>query len=1021
MIRSLPSFLAATLSVAALPAVAADDIDFERDVRPILAEKCTLCHGPDDAKGGLRLTDLEKAGSELKSGHIAIVPGDPDASALIDRIYHDDPDEVMPPPDKAEPLTEAEKNTLRLWIASGADWPRHWAYEPLSQDAPPEVKNPPMPIRNPIDQFVLAKLAEKNITPSAEASPETLIRRLYYDLVGLPPETEAVEAFQKAWAMDPDKAYRAVVDELLASPRFGERWGRHWLDKARYADSDGYEKDNNRPNAWRYRDWVIDAINRDLPFDQFTIEQLAGDLLPDAGENQKLATAFHRQTLTNTEGGTDKEQWRVAAVMDRTETVGTVWMGLTVGCARCHTHKYDELTQSEYYQLFGYFNNGDETNTRVRRSAADWAKWEKDHAAHLAKLKAENKRLADATAAAVKRLPAWEKSVVDQLTAAEDISDPALFDLEIKETAPPKDVKLTRQKDGSWLVSGKNPPTATYTLIGELPAGTYSGLRLDVFADKSLPSNGPGRVDHGNFVLNHLRLSLAGKQIAFGGARASHAQAGYPAQNALDGNIKEGKDGTGWAVGPEYGKDHHAEFGFAAPVTLNKATKFSIQLVQTYGTSHTIGRFQVRALTQATDLIVPDGIRGLLSKAASERTIEETAQLKSYYTRQVAPETRSIAAAIEKLKAATPAKPELNVRVVSQRTKDPRQTHILNRGEFKQPLDPVEPGTPAVLPAVKHRDKTGDRLDLARWLVSGENPLPPRVLVNQVWAYLFGAGIVPTMNDFGVRGDRPSHPHLLDWLAAEFIRLDWSRKDLIRTIVTSSTYRQSSNHRPELREIDPKNRLLARQNRFRVEAEIVRDLSLAAAGLLSDKIGGPSVFPPMPEGVANVNYNSAFKWKVSTDEDRYRRGLYTFFKRTAPHPTLMTFDCPDSNVTNVQRTRSNTPLAALVTLNNEVYREAAVGLAARVLKASPDAVDVAKIDKAFEVTLTREPVADERQALLDLLDKSRVHYGTHPDDARKLLAGLPAAADTGIPEPELASWTATLRVLLNLDEFLTRS
>lgn len=992
-------------------------------MRPIFAEKCTICHGPDDDKGGLRLTNLENASIELKSGNTAIVPGDAKASALIDRIFHDDPDEVMPPPDKAEPLTDAEKNTLRRWIAAGADWPRHWAYEPLSQDAPPEVKNSKAKIRNPIDRYVLAKLTENNIAPSQEASPESLIRRLHYDLVGLPPEPAAVDAFLKAHAADPDKAYRALVDELLASPRFGERWGRHWLDKARYADSDGYEKDNNRPNAWRYRDWVIDAINRDLPFDQFTIEQLAGDLLPDANENQKLATAFNRQTLTNTEGGTDKEQWRVAAVMDRAETLGTVWLGLTVGCARCHTHKYDELTHSDYYSLFAYFNNGDETNTKVRRSEADWTKWEKDHDGHLAKIKAENERLKVATSAAIQKLPAWEKATAAQLAAvAKGAPDTGLFDLEIKETAPPKDVILTKQKDGSYLVSGKNPPTATYTLIGELPAGTYSGLRLDVFADKSLPAKGPGRVKHGNFVLNHLRLSLAGKQIPFGGARASHAQDGYPAQNALDPNIKEGKDGTGWAIGPQYGKDNHAEFGFASAVTLDKPTKFSIQLVQTYGTSHTIGRFRVRALTQPTNLVVPDKIRSLLTKATTERSAEEKAQLENYYTAQVAPETRTIAATITKLKAAMPAKPELDVRVVSQRSKDPRQTHVLNRGEFKQPLDPVEPSTPATLPPVEHRDKTGgDRLDLARWLVSGENPLPPRVAANHLWAYLFGEGIVPTMNDFGVRGDRPSHPELLDWLAAEFIRLDWSRKDLIRTVVNSSTYRQSSTHRPELREVDPKNRLLARQNRFRVDAEIVRDLSLAAAGLLSDKIGGASVYPPMPDGVANVNYNSAFKWKVSADEDRYRRGLYTFFKRTAPHPTLMTFDCPDSNVTNVQRTRSNTPLAALVTLNNEVYREAAIGLSRRVIDAKPDARDEEKIARAFSFTVTRTPDSEEQKALLDLLSQSRAYYKTNPEAAAQLLGEVPAASDTDIPPAELASWTATLRVLLNLDEFLTRS
>jgi len=1000
--------------------MATDDVDFERDVRPIFAEKCTLCHGPDDAKGGLRLTNLDNASVELKSGNHAIVPGKVDASSLIDRINHTDPDEIMPPPDKAEPLTDAEKSILKQWIARGAEWPRHWAYEPLSQKAPPEVEAPAAAIRNPIDRYVLARLAREKITASPPATPEILIRRLSYDLIGLPPRADEVEAFLKACAADPDKAYTALVDRLLASPRFGERWGRHWLDKARYADSDGYEKDNNRPNAWRYRDWVIDAINRDLPFDQFTIEQLAGDLLPDADQNQKLATAFNRQTLTNTEGGTDKEQWRVAAVMDRTETLGAVWLGLTVGCARCHTHKYDEITHHDYYSLYAYFNNGDETSTKVPRTAEEWAKWENDHAAYLKTFQAKRKEQSALINQVSERIPDWEKSVIAHIADAVK-ADTGLQDLAVGEVQPPKDVVFKKLEDGSYLATGKNPETATYTLVGELPAGTYSGLRLDVLSHDSLPAKGPGRVKHGNFVLNHLRLTLDGKPVSFGGARADHSQADYPVQNALDPNVKANKEGTGWAIGGEYGTDHYAEFGFASTVTLEEPAKFSVQLVQNYGSSHTIGRFKISALTGATDLIVPDEIRNLLTKPRDQRSEEETKRLRDYYAANIAPETRAIAATIAELQAGQPKAPALDVRVISQRTKDPRQSHIFNRGEFKQPLDAVDPGTPPTLPPVSHRAQTGDRLDLARWLVNGENPLPPRVAVNHIWAYLFGAGIVPTMNDFGVRGDRPSHPELLDWLAREFIRLDWSRKDLIRTIVGSSTYRQSSNHRPELARIDPKNELLARQNRFRVDAEIIRDVSLAAAGLLSDKIGGPSVFPPMPDGVAEVNYNSSFKWRVSENEDRYRRGLYTFFKRTAPHPTLMTFDCPDSNVTTVQRTRSNTPLAALVTLNNEVFREAAVGLARRVIEEQPETDDAQKIAHAFSVTLTRAPDQAEQTSITDLLAQSRTYYRTNPDAAAQLLGDLPAASDSKIPPAELAAWSATLRVLLNLDEFLTRS
>ncbi|NCF84665.1 MAG: DUF1553 domain-containing protein [Verrucomicrobiaceae bacterium] len=707
--------LSIVLIVAAAHSWAAP-VDFSRDIRPIFSEKCTLCHGPDDAKGGLRLTDLESAQVTLKSGKIAIVPGMANDSEIIARTHHTDPDTVMPPSGKAEPLTSGEKALLKQWINEGADWPRHWAYTPLYRPAPPTT-NEASSIQNPIDAFVAARLDDEGIKSSPEADSITLIRRLYYDLIGLPPSTEQVDIYKEAMAENRNAGYARLVDNLLASAHFGERWGRHWLDIARFADSDGYEKDNGRPDAWKYRDWVINAINQDMPFDQFTIEQFAGDLLDSPTHEQHLATAFNRQTLTNTEGGTDQEQWRIAAVMDRVETVGAAWMGLTLTCARCHTHKFDEITHHEYYQLFAYFNNGDETT--------------------------------------------------------------------------------------------------------------------------------------------------------------------IPAEDS-----------------------------------------------------------------------------------------------------------------------------ELKIRVLHERRKDRRQSHVLRRGEFKQPTDQVQPGTLASLPSVTHRSGSdGDRLDFARWLVSGENPLPPRVLVNHLWAHLFGEGLVATLNDFGVRGERPSHPQLLDWLAAELIDRGWSRKALIKTIVLSSTYRQSSNHRLDLSEIDAKNRLLARQNRFRVEAEIVRDLSLGVADVLTAKLGGPSVFPAMPAGVSDVNYNSAFKWKVSPGDDKYRRGLYTYFKRTAPHPNLITFDCPDSNVTCIKRTRSNTPLAALITLNNDTFTEAARALAKRVAK------DGQPLESAFRHCLSRSPLKEEVQQLEGLLKTSTDYYRKNPKDAEKL---SPKA-------PEQAPLTATVRILLNLDEFLTRN
>ena len=577
---------------------------------------------------------------------------------------------------------------------------------------------------------------------------------------------------------------------MLASPRFGERWGRHWLDKARYADSDGYKKDNNRPNAWKYRDWVINAINSDLPFDEFTVQQLAGDLLPNAGDDEILATAFHRQTLTNTEGGTDKEQWRVAAVMDRTETLGTVWLGLTVGCARCHNHKYDQISQSEYYQLYAFFNNADETNHGL-------------------------------------------------------------------------------------------PPTKEQL------------------------------ADHENQLREHGR-KLAEKENSLSQLKQDSCQS-------------------------ESDDDEE----------------------------------KIQALTDE----------------------------------------------IAKLKKSPPKDPRFNVRVVSRRSKDRRATRILRRGEFKQPLDEVDSGTLSTLPPIPDGDQP-ERLRLARWLVEGENPLTARVVANQIWQRLFGAGLVTTPEDFGVRGELPSHPRLLDYVANEYVRLGWSRKALIRQVVMSATYRQSSDHRPALADKDPSNRLLYRQNRFRLEAEALRDVTLSVAGILSSKIGGPGVFPPMPPEAAAVSYANNFKWKTSPGEDRYRRGLYTYFKRTAPHPTLTTFDCPDANVTNVRRNRSNTPIGALVLLNNEVYSDAANVFAIELLRGNgDDGDDESRIKRAFRACTCRRPTGHETRALLTLLKESRAYYGTRPEAAKQVIREQPIE---NVSLGEQASWAATLRAILNLDEFITR-
>ncbi len=1019
----LPLFAALELAALLFPflSTASERIDFEREIRPILAEKCTLCHGPDESKGGLRLTGIEPATKVLDSGSRGIVPGEPEASAVLARVCSTEPDEQMPPPGKGEALTAEETATLERWIAEGAVWPKHWAFAPLRQPEPPklEIRNQKSDARSPVDAFVLARLEAEGIAPSPEADAVTLIRRLFYDLVGLPPSLEQVVAYRAAIETDREAGLARLVDDLLASPAFGERWGRHWLDRARYADSDGFEKDNHRADAWRYRDWVISAINADLPVDRFTIEQFAGDLLERPTPDQILATAFHRQTLTNTEGGVDKEQWRVAAVMDRVETMGAVWMGLTLTCARCHTHKYDEITQREYYGLFAYFNNGDEVNAKVPRSPEAWAAFETALAAHAeAGTAIETKRTA-ARAELESRLGEWEARFSAWLAEAKAVAEPTLVPLAIDGFAAPKGVQFAMESDGSLVVGGENPPTATYTVTAKLPPGRITGLRLEALPDPMLGGQGPGRTGHGNFVLNGIEVSVEAyprNPVRFGGAAADYSQGGWEARGTLDGNAKAGKEGTGWAVGGQTGKAHHVDFGFAEPIEIADATEFTLQLVQNYGGQHTIGRFRLFALASPTALALPEAVRLALGTDAAQRPSEARETILRH-AETLDAKTWPILAEASAHAAKRPSPPEMDVRVVGERTAERRATHVLHRGEFKEPLDAVVPGTLAVLPPVKHRGTEGDRLDLARWLVGGENPLPPRVLANDLWMQLFGEGLVPTPEDFGVRGDRPTHPELLDWLAAELVASGWSRKSLIRTIVLSRTYRQRSDHRPDLVERDPKNELLARQNRFRVEAEIVRDLSLAAAGLLSAKVGGPSVFPPIPEGVADVNYNSAFKWSLSEGEDRYRRGMYTYFKRTAPHPSLVTFDCPDSNVTAVRRTRSNTPLAALVTLNSEPFVEAAQGLARRVLTEHPNGGDAARIGHAFLLCLSREPQDSERDRLHALLERSRAWYREREAEAAEL-AGPGRPGD--IAASETAAWTATVRVLLNLDEFLTR-
>ena len=1008
--------LNALLVLAASVATLSAATDFKRDIKPIFAENCYSCHGPEKHKSGLRLDQKTDAYRGGDSG-AAIVPHKSADSLLFKNISGANPDSIMPP--KGEPLTAAQVALIKAWIDEGAPWPddvveggtgcsTHWSFQPPQRPVIPAVKDKRW-TRNPIDTFVLARLEKEKLKPSPEADQITLIRRLSLDLLGLPPTPEEVKAFLK------DKktgAYERLVERLLASPHFGERWGRHWLDLARYADSDGYEKDSPRPYAYLYRDWVIKAINRDEPFDQFTIEQLAGDLLPKATSEQRIATAFHRQTLINKEGGVDQEEFRDKAVMNRVDTTGTVWLGLTIGCAQCHSHKYDPITQREYYELFAFFNNADEqdlpapTSAELDKYKTDKAEWDAEHA----KLKQPyDEYVRDALPA---KAALWEKN--------------GKFDLAVWQVLEPEKVTsangatLAAQPDHSVTASGMNPLTETYTVETKPSSGDITGFRIEVLpAEKDKETSGPGRAGNGNFVLSEFNVKVqptdgsAARTISLTNATADYSQKQYAVEGVLD-----GKPNTGWAIGSEAKKRHVAVFECAAPLKLASDEKLVFTLDQQFGNQHTLGRFRLSATRLPSPLkatLTSDAVAVAWFTPADERTAQQKDALADYYRDEIDPEAKKLRKPIQEHAKKEPKPPETAAAILVEREKS-RDTHVHVRGDFLRPGDPVQPATPAVLHSFKPRNGKPDRLDLARWLMDEANPLTSRVVVNQVWNNLFGRGLVATVNDFGTRGEPPSHPELLDWLATEFPRLGWSRKSLIKLIVTSATYRQSANYRQDLVERDPLNTLLARQSRLRLEAETVRDVHLAASGLLSTKIGGPSVRPPLPTDIAALGYANSVKWEESKGEDRYRRGMYIFFQRTVPYPMLVTFDVPDSNNTCTRRERSNTPLQALTLWNDPVFFDCARALSKRV--ADERGAD-APLKRAFELCLARPPTRAELSRLRQLYEGQRRLTREHPESAPAIL-GLDKKAETPVDAVDKASLIATARVIMNLDEFITR-
>jgi len=1028
------------LCCIARPLVAADAIDYARDIRPILAAHCIKCHGPDDQRSGLRLDAVSTAVEGGNSG-AAIVPGKSDESLLVKAITGADDVSAMPPEDAGPRLSAEQVAIVRRWIDEGAPAPAddrpepakrrqsdHWSFQPIKRPELPAVAAPasaPEFLRNPIDTLILARLARDGIAPSPAADRVTLIRRVYLDLLGIPPTIADVDEFLADQAPG---AYERLVDRLLASPHYGERQARHWLDLARYADSNGYTNDNPRV-IWKYRDWVINALNRDMPFDQFTIEQFAGDLLPDATIDQQIATGFHRNTLQNEEGGTDPEEFRIESVVDRVATTGAAYLGLSLGCARCHDHKYDPISQREFYQFFALLNGADEPTLPVPSP---------EQAEKLATLNAAIKQAQDALATYdadnTPRRLAWEQQFAGKLEIRWSVLDPA-------ETASAAGSTLTKLDDKSVLPSGAPAAVDTYTVSADSPLETVRGLRLEALVDDRLPRRGPGRAENGNFILSEVRLALnspagaggdsASEAVAWQSATADYAQEKFPASNLIDGDDK-----TGWSIFVLETSPHLDRTAILIPQDDYQVAgrRMLVTLAQQHPKPHMLlGRFRL-AVTDAPReiLALPDAVRAALAILPDKRSAEQQQVVLAEYEKTDADRqklTKQLADANASLAKYSRAIP--TTLVMRERGK-PRETHILIRGEYLRNGPTVQPDVPAVLPPLPADRQNPTRLDLARWLVDPANPLTARVTMNRLWQQMFGRGLVETSNDFGVQGARPSHPELLDWLASEFMAQGWSLKAMHRAIVTSGTYRQSSRARPELLTIDADNRLLARQSRLRVEAEVVRDLMLGASGLLSAKIGGPSVHPPQPDGVMALT-RSPREWPTSKGEDRYRRGMYTYYWRSTPHPFLKVLDAPDGITSCTRRDRANTPLQALTLLNDEAAVEAAQALAARVLTEAAQSSTDARVRYAFRLALAREPSGDERAILASLLADELALAPVPPPaeqpaqktdkkkrDKKELTEAEQRLSKVQADPRLISAWTTVARALLNLDEFMTR-
>jgi hypothetical protein len=1068
MLRLLKIFLllgfiglaAPLLKISAFHSSQNRKVDFIRDIQPIFQAHCRQCHGEQKAMSQLRLDNGVLAIKGGLSGPV-IIPGNSKGSRLIHRLLGEGSEKRMPL--GGEPLAPGQIELISRWIDEGAEWPesastteakikQHWAFIAPVRPAIPQVRNESW-AKTPIDRFILARLEKEGLQPSPEADRVTLLRRLSLDLIGLPPSIEEIDAFLND--RDP-RAYEKQVERLLASPHYGERWGRHWLDAARYADSDGYEKDKSR-QVWFYRDWVINSLNQDKPYDQFVIEQIAGDLLPNATQDQVVATGFLRNSMINEEGGIDPEQFRMEAMFDRMDAIGKGVLGITIQCAQCHHHKYDPLKQEEYYRMFAFLNNSHEANIAVYRPQEQMKRAE------------IFRRIREVEAELQHRAPDWRQRMASwEEKVRNDQPQWVVVQPEVDEISTGGQRYLP-MKDGSFLAAGYAPAQHRVKMTIKTSTQNITAFRLELLTDPNLPRGGPGRSSKGSCALTEFEVTAAPAsdpkktsklKIAMATAdinpsdrelepifndRSGKRRFVGPVEFAVD-----GRDETAWSIDAGPGLRNQlrkAVFALDRPIANDSEILLTFYLSQKHGgwnnndhQQNSLGRFRLSMTTApgvAADPL-PAQVREIFAISPDRRTPLQTQTVFSYW-RTTVPEWR---AANERIAELWKQHPEGSTQLVLREREEMRATHTLKRGDFLRPDRSVTPGVPAFL----HQLSPGvmpDRLRFAKWLVDRSSPTTARSLANRIWQTYFGAGIVATSEDLGKQSEMPSHPGLLDWLAVELMEpawrageresgrageekaqnQGWSLKHLHRLIVNSAVYRQSSRVTPELAAKDPANRLLARGARFRVEAEIVRDIALKVTGLLNPKVGGPSVFPPAPGFLflPPVSYGTKV-WNEEKGEDRYRRAVYTFRYRSVPYPMLQSFDAPGGDVSCVRRTRSNTPLQALTTLNEQLFVEAARALALHTLKeAVPN--DEARMVYAFRRVLSRKPTTGESTELLGLLHRQRARFIAGESNPWNLATNdpeKPFPLPKGTRMEDVAAWTTVSRVLLNLDETITK-